>query len=236
MGRGSSKAGGGGGGKTPSGVTYQQFMQMTDDQKYDTINSILGNQNIQVPNTLDNSDTTKVIYALGMKQRPTVVSDSQLDTLPGREIYRTVYESGSMPPPTTDAVLDEIRNRDYTHMSGSGGSAHGRAIYFATSFTDSADYGRGEQNPMVMRAKINPGAKILRESNLTSQMQNDTNFGSRVTNLSSSRDSKALWALSHGIDGWYSNTYTMIVNRGALTASSQNKSINGSSWAGSANK
>lgn len=236
MGRGSSKAGGGGGGKTPSGVTYQQFMQMTDDQKYDTINSILGNQNIQVPNTLDDSDTTKVIYALGMAQKPTVVSDSQLDTLPGKEIYRTVYESGSMPPPTTDAVLDEIRNRDYTHMSGRGGSAHGRTIYFATDFNDSTTYGVGERNPMVMRAKINPGAKILRESNLTSQMQNDTNFSSRVKNLSSSRDSKALWALSHGIDGWYSGSYTMIVNRGALTASSQNKSINGSSWAGSANK
>jgi hypothetical protein len=136
-----------------------------------------------------------------------------------------------MPPPSSDAILDQIRNGDYTHMSGSGGSAHGRAIYFATDFTDSTDYGRGERNPQVMRAKINPGAKIVSESTLYNQMnskgmdaryRSTVNFGKKVVR---DTDSMALYALSQGIDGWYSNTYTMMVNRGALTASSQSKSI-----------
>ena len=38
-------------------------------------------------------------------------------------------------------------------------------------------------------------------------------------------DSYALYAISHGIDGWYDKKkgYYMIVNRGAITASSTSK-------------
>ena len=237
MGRGSSKVGGGGGGgaaKTPSGVTYQQFMQMSEQQKFNTIGDILADQNIQVPSYLDDSDTTKVLYGLGMANKPTVVDDATLDSMPGRELFRTVYEQrGSMPPPSSDAILDQIANGDYTQMSGSGGSAHGRAIYFATNFGDSADYGKGRQNPYVGRAKIDSNARIVSESTLLSQMQakglsgntySHSNFGK---SLVSGRDARALYALSQGIDGWYSGSYTMIVNRGALVMSSSFKSLHG---------
>ena len=227
MGRGSSKAGGGGG-KTPSGVTYDQFMKMSDDEKYDTIAGILGNQNINVPTYLDSSDTTKVLYALGANQKTTVVSDQQLDSMQGMEIFRTVYEGASMPPPSSDAILDQIRNDDFTCMSDKGGSVHGRALYFATDYTSSASYGHYEKNAMVMRAKINSNAKILRETNLANQMRNDTSFMGKMNGKLNNSDMKSLWALSHGIDGWYSGNYTMIVNRGALTASSQNKTVNNS--------
>ena len=44
-------------------------------------------------------------------------------------------------------------------------------------------------------------------------------------------DAKALFAISHGIDGWKGNTwgktYRMIVNRGALTVSSLDKRVHG---------
>ena len=60
---------------TPSGVSYSQFMQMSDDQKYQTIDTILNDSNIQVPSYLDSSRTSKVVYALGMDNKPTVVSD-----------------------------------------------------------------------------------------------------------------------------------------------------------------
>lgn len=239
MGRGSSKAGGGGGGKplanTPSGVTYDQFMQMTEQEKFQTMDSILANPNIQVPNYLDDSDVSKVMYGLGMNNKPTVVSDAQLDTMPGKELYRTVYESGVMPPPSSDAILDQIKNGDFTQMSGRNRSVHGRALYFATDFTDSTVYGSGERNAQVMRAKINPNAKIVSESNLINQMSSKA-FSNSVSHSKSMKDDMGLYALSQGIDGWYSGTYTMIVNRGNLTASSQNKTIKSgrgmaSSWA-----
>lgn len=227
MGRGASKASGGGGGtvqpaNTPSGISYDQFMKMSESERWQTIDSILSNPNIVTPSSMDDSDTSKVIYALGMTNKPTVVSDAQLDGMPGKEIYRTVYEQrGSMPPPSSKDILDQIKNGDYTYMSGAGGSMHGRAIYFATDFGDSAIYGSGEKNPQVMRAKISPNAKIVSESNIRSQMQ-QKGYSPRT---SSSRDNIALYALSQGIDGWFSSSYTMMVNRGVLTASSQNKTI-----------
>ena len=137
MGRGRSGAGksGGGGGnastpkaKTPSGVDYNSFMKMSDSQKYSTIDNILNDKNIQVPNYLDGSDTSKVMYALGMTNKPQVVSDSQLDSMPGKDLYRTVYEEGSMPPPSSADILDQIRTGDLTRLSGSGGSVHGRRV------------------------------------------------------------------------------------------------------------
>lgn len=231
MGRGSSgagakSAGGGGVAKTPSGVDYNQFMQMTDNQKYNLMNSIITDPNLKTPITMDDSDTSKVLYALGVTNKPTVVDDATLDNMSGKEIYRTVYETGTMPPPSSGDILDQIRNGDYTYMSGKGGSAHGRAIYFATDFADSRFYGDGERNSMMMRAKINPNAKIVREDNLANQMRNDTTWQkSNVNSNASYSDEKALYAIAHGIDGWFSNTYTMMVNRGALTASSKNKHI-----------
>lgn len=226
MGRGSSGSGGGGGAQgspanTPSGVSYDDFMKMPESQRIATMENIISNPAIQVPNYLDNSDTSKVLYALGMNNKPTVVSDAQLDAMQGRELFRTVYESSSMPPPSSDAILDQIRNGDYTQMSGSGGSAHGRALYFATDFYGSAVYGHGKKNALISRSKINSNAKIVSQSTLTAQMQQK---GFHV-NGTLHTDQRALYAISQGIDGWYSSSYTMIINRGALTMSSTNKSI-----------
>lgn len=240
MGRTSSKIGGGNGGLPPAGITYNDFLKLSEDQRFDIISDIINNPNIKTPDYLDNSITTKVIYALGMDGKPTVVDDAVLDTMPGRDIFRTVYEQNFMPPPSTDAIIDQIRNGDYTHMSGAGGSFHSRAIYFATDFQDSALYGSGEQNPMVLRAKINPSAKIVSETNLTNQMMNKASNPKLNNVLNHGRvgneDQLSLYAISQGVDGWYSGTYTMMVNRGNLTASKTNKRISGpggsiaSSW------
>ena len=226
MGRGRSGLGGGGGGgnvrpSTPAGIDYQQFMAMSEQERFQTIDDIITNPNIQVPAYLDGSDTSKVMYALGMNNKPTVVSDDQFDKLPGKDLYRTVYDSPNPPPYSAD-ILDQIRTGDYTQLSGSGGSAHGRALYFARDdFSESAYYGMRGSNAKVMRAKINPNAKIVSERTLRSQMA-AKGFSSKTR---SAADDYALYALSQGIDGWHSGNYTMMVNRGVLTASSKNKSI-----------
>ena len=227
MGRGNSGISGGkSGGGTPSGIDYKQFMAMSDDQKFQTMADIVADSNIKVPNYLDDSATSKVLYGLGMTNKPTVVSDDALDKMSGREIFRTVYESGSMPPPSSEDVADQIRYGDFTQMSGSGGSAHGRAIYFATDFTDSTTYGRYETNAVVMRGKLNSTAKIRNENSLDRQMRADSTFNSKM--LRSGVDGThhlALYAISQGVDGWYSGTYTMMVNRGAITMSNKTKAI-----------
>lgn len=243
MGRGSSglRSGGGSGAttaaSTPSGISYSQFMGMSDDQKYDTMNSIISNPRITVPSYLDGSTTSKVMYALGMNNKPTVVPDNAIDKIKGKALYRTIYEGGSMPPPSTKDVADQIKTGDYTQLSGKGGSVHGRALYFADNFTSSATYGRGRQNPMMLRAKVNPGANIVDENDLFRRMNADTNFMAKHKN-SGSADMRSLYALSHGIDGWHDpgTGYTMIVNRGALTVSSTNKTLISARYAATGRK
>lgn len=226
------KSGGGGGGgtpkqpaqpQTPSGVSYQQFMAMSMDERYDTVERIVNDRNLKVPSGVDNTPTSRLIYGLGMENKPTVVDDSALDALSGKEIYRTVYEQGTMPPPSTGDVTEMIRYSDYTQMSGSGGSFHGRAIYFATDFTDSTSYGSGEDNPMVMRGKLNSNATIRSEQSLLRQMNRDVEWQRRTSYMGD--DAISVYALSHGVDGWFDGTYTMMVNRGAITFSSQNRRI-----------
>lgn len=227
MGRGRSKVGGGGGQRanTPSGIDMQQFNAMTMDQKISTINTIIADPSIVVPAHVDDSETSKVLYALGMDNKPTVVDDATLDSMPGRELFRTVYESGFMPPPSSKEIADQVKFADYTQMSGSGGSVHGRALYFATSFGASAVYGTGwgQRKQLVMRGKLNPNANIQNESRFFSG-QEWSDFRSKYNG--NSRDAKAMFALSKGIDGWHDSFgYDMIINRGILTMSSTNKHI-----------
>ena len=233
MGRGSSKIGSGGAGKyTPhnkDGIDYDAFMKMSQAEKYDFLYRVNSEEGFlddsNYPDYLDNSYTSKILYALGKTDKPTVVDDATLDTMQGREIFRTVYESGQMPPPQAD----DIRNGDYTQMSGKGGSAYGRAIYFATNFSASADYGAGMDNALIMRGKINTNANIRSTDSLAKQMTNDSNWqSSNASWYLGSDDSIAAYAIANGIDGWYSGSYTMMVNRGAITMSSANKSISGS--------
>lgn len=229
MGRGRSGAGkgkkGGGGVKTPSGITYDQFMNMSDDQKIQVMTDIINDKKIVVPNYLDDSTTTKVMYALGMNNKPTVVSDSKLDALSGEQIFRTVNDTGFPPPYATD-ITDQFRTGDFTQMSGSGGSAYGRALYFATDFGESQIYGDGITATM-MRGKISKKANIVTEKKLDNMMKNDKKW--KTLPKSAGADDRALYALSHGIDGWkgsgYGKTYRMIVNRGILTMSSQDKDV-----------
>lgn len=241
MGSGSSKVGKGGGGalkkpapipkKTPSGISPEQFRAMTDDQKIDTINSIMNSRKKQyaVPDYLDKSKTTKVMYALGLDDKPKVVSDSALDKMSGTEIFRGVYEKGTMPPPSAGAILDQIRHGDSTQLSGSGGSVHGRALYFSTNYDTARSYSTWGRNGTVLRGKIGKDAIIRNESNLRAEMRADTNFMSKIGEASR-EDKIALYALYKGFDGWYSGSYTMLVNRGKLTMSSKNGSSNSMTW------
>lgn len=218
--------------KTPSGITFAQYMKMSEGQKLQTLRSILSDNSITVPNYLDDSATTKVIYALGMDNKPVVVSDSAFDNIPGVEMFRTVRDTNSPPPYATD-ILDQVRYGDYTQMSGIGGSVFGRALYFATDFGDSQVYGHGRPSATMARAKIDPKAKIITDTTLDNRMSKNSAWMNLPN--SSYDDGKALYALSHGIDGWREprgGTYRMIVNRGAIIMSDTSKDVSSYSTRG----
>ena len=205
---------------TPSGVSYKQFMQMSENERYDLIEKIIDDNNIKVPDYLDNSQTSKVMYALGMNNKPEMVSDKEFDKLKGDAMYRTVNNAKTQ---TSENIINQIKTSDYTQLSGDASSAYGRGIYFAKTFTESARYGINDKNPIMMRAKIKSNAKIEDYGSLRRTVKNDTRFyNSRNMNRS---DIYSLYALAKGLDGWHSKGtgYTVIVNRGSLVTTSTNK-------------
>ena len=209
---------------TPAGVTYSQFMAMGEQERYDVMDRIIGDKNIKVPNYLDDSITSKVMYALGLNGKPQVVSDAEFDKREGETFYRTVRD-GSI---TASDIINQIKTSDYTQLSNSGGSFWGRALYFGNNFGLSAFYGAHDKNAMIMRVKINPNSKIMTSAELARMSINDNNYSkiSKKRNLSY-EDSYALYALAKGIDGWreYDTGQLMVLNRRSLITSSKNKKV-----------
>lgn len=219
------------------GVAYDKFKNMTDDEKADVITDALG---VGTPMFLDNSDIQKFAYFTGMSDKPTVVSDSQLDGMKGQELFRTVNDAYN---PRTDIgytskdIIKQISEGDFTMYSDSGGSAHGKAIYFAANYNSSTAYGNSKQHSQVMRAKIT-GGKGITENKLSSDYNSALRRGDKLALACSNADSSSarnLYALAKGYThitpssgSW--DDYHMILNRSCLTVSSKTKAPTGSSW------
>lgn len=268
MGRGSSKAGGGSsGGATTSasganslptptnyvtpptpqqvangnvlptgGTPFSSFESMTDDEKADVVDKAL---KTGVPMFLDDSGMQRFAYFTGMSDKPTVVTDSQLDNVKGTEMFRTVndaYNSRTDIGYSSGDIADQISNGDFTMYSDSGGSAHGRGIYFATDYYDSSLYGNRGQNPKTLRAKITSD-KVVSEGKISQEYSRALQRGDKLaTACSQARgaDARNLYALAKGHDVIKADygSYVVVLNRRAMTVSStvKNTKIGGSSW------
>ena len=244
-----------GGGGTPSGVNYEEFMKMSEDERYDFMEKIINDSNIVVPNYLDKSITSKVMYGLGMNNKPTVVSDEELDKIKGADLYRLVYESPKSSL-TSKEILEQIKFSDYTQLSDKGGSAYGKGLYFTDEYGNALDYSAwgaskdypAANNPMMMRAKLKPGTSLPDIEKVWSDMAVDTSFYFRPSGgserawggiinshgLTNHEETTSLYALSHGIKGVKAKqpgppgfeTYEIaILDRSVLITSSANKSI-----------
>lgn len=207
------------------GVAFSSFEKMTDDQKAQVINDAL---NTGVPLFLDDSGLQRFAYFTGMNNTPTVVSDAQLDKMKGEEMFRTVndaYNSSKDIGYSSKDIAEQISSGDFTMYSDSGGSAHGKAIYFASDLTDSTLYGNSGKNPMTMRAKIT-GGKSISETALDNQyskaLRNNDPVAKACSKAGHGSD-RNLFALAKGYDvitpssNW--NSYYMVLNRRCLSVS-----------------
>lgn len=204
------------GANTPSGLDYDSYQKMSMNQKLRVTHDIINDKSIKVPKHLDDSDTTKVLYALGKADKPDVVTDTQLSKMKGQLLYRTVNGDSHI---SGREITKEIRTGDYTQLSGKGGSAYGRALYFAKTVSGSAAYAGGSDSVMI-RARIKPTAKIADYKTVVQGAANTAAFSHNNT------DNLALWAIANGYDGWKAlNGYHMIVNRKALVISDRDKDV-----------
>jgi hypothetical protein len=215
---------------------YDAFKKMTDDQKAD---AILKAANTQVPVFLAQNDLQKVLYGLKLNDKPTLVDDSVLDTLPGKELFRTVNASVNQQYRMKFSAVDVAKQTiqgTVTRVSDTGGSVHGRGIYFADSYHGSTAYGntRGNANKTaVVRVKLSPTAKTISThaaaAGVSAEMASGSKLGKALSRIGST-DRTAVWSLAKGYDVMVANNgYHVVINRSSLVAS---KTINaaGYSW------
>ena len=216
--------------------SYDAFRQMTDDQKADVI---MQARHTQVPIFLAQNDLQKVMYGLKLNDKPTLVDDSVLDTMPGKELFRTVNATSD---PThrikysaTDVANQTIRGT-VTRVSDTGGSVHGRGIYFADDYNGSVAYGNSRGNASktaVIRVKLSPNARTVSTAAAANGVSREISSGSKLGRALSKigyQDQTAIWALAKGYDAMVAgNGYHVIINRSALIASKDIKPA-GSRW------
>ena len=206
--------------------SYDAFRKMTDDQKADVI---MQARNTQVPVFLAQNDLQKVLYGLKLNDKPTVVDDSVLDTMPGKELFRNVNSTNdpvNRIKYTAQDIAQQTIRGSVTRVSDTGGSVHGRGIYFADSYSGASGYGRirGDiDRTAVVRAKLSPTAKTISTSKAAQGVANEISRGTKLGKVLSSigyQDKTAIWSLAKGYDVMVaSNGYHVVINRSALIMS-----------------
>lgn len=212
---------------------YSAFMQMSDDQKADAIKTAISQG---IPDHLNKqSDYQKLIYNLGMNDKPTLVDDATLDSMKGTEVFRTVnavYDRSTDLSFTAPQIAKQTQAGKITRVSNGGRAVYGDGIYFATDKSESSYYGstRGNVNKTcMMRAKLNNNAKVISHRNAVTGVSQEISKGTKLGKVlrNCNRSSQAsIYALAKGynvIDA--GNGYMNIINRGALTMSKTVKPI-----------
>lgn len=212
-------------------ASYDAFRKMTDDQKADVILQV---RNTQVPTFLSQSDTQKILYGLKMNDKPTLVDDSVLDKMPGKDLFRTVNDSKDTVNRmkfSAQEIADQTIRGSVTRVSDTGGSAYGRGVYFADSYYESTSvYGNTRNNiskTAVIRAKLSPTAKTIgtraAQQQTVKEIKSGSKLGKAISKLSM-RDQTTIWALAKGYDAMVApNGYHVVINRSALFASNSIK-------------
>lgn len=211
---------------------YDAFMGMSDDQKADVIESMIAQG---VPSHLADNDFQKMIYNIGLNDKPQLVDDATLDGMNGTELWRTVnnvYDRGNDISYTADQIARQVQAGRVTRVSDNGGSVYGRGIYFADNKSDSTMYGntRGNvQKTAQIRCKLNGNAKVINHSKATQGVSAEIRSGSKLGKILAKCDydsQASIYALAKGYNVITSgHGYYNVLNRNAVTMSKTISSI-----------
>ena len=211
---------------------YDAFMGMSDDQKADVIDSMIKQG---VPDHLADNDFQKMIYNIGLNDKPQLVDDATLDGMNGTELWRTVnnvYDRKNDISYTADQIARQVQAGRVTRVSDNGGSVYGRGIYFADNKSDSTMYGntRGNvQKTAQIRCKLNSNAKVINHSKATQGVSSEIRSGSKLGKILAKCDydsQASIYALAKGYNVITSgHGYYNVLNRNAVTMSKTISSI-----------
>ena len=211
---------------------YDAFMQMTDDQKADVIDSMIKQG---VPSHLADNDFQKMIYNIGLNDKPQLVDDATLDGMNGTELWRTVnnvYDRKNDISYTADQIARQVQAGRVTRVSDTGGSVYGRGIYFADSKSESSYYGntRGNvQKTAQIRCKLNSNAKVISYNSAVNGVSSEISKGTKLGKVLKKCDRQSqssIYALAKGYNVITSGGgYYNVLNRNAVTMSNGIKPI-----------
>lgn len=158
-----------------SAIGLQFFSALSDQQQADMVNKAKTARAVPgFPDTF----YQKFVMANGLDAKPKLVTDAQMDAMPGKDFYRGINA------PSTDAADKIIMNTlldDYTFFSDSGGSAMGRGIYAMQDLnSDVRSYGSSRGVNNIMRMKLDSDAKTISYDDARNLYAKEISSGSRL--------------------------------------------------------
>lgn len=142
------------GNPTPPSMTAQQFQALSNKELVDYLKNL--NSRVVMPplDELPECDTQRVVYDLGLNDKPTVVSQAEFKKLKGETWYRGVHDfkdnRGTILA-TSDDVVNQTFYGDTTRI---GAGVSGDGFYFTKHKSTADSYARNGQNGRVLQMKL----------------------------------------------------------------------------------
>lgn len=217
---------------TPSGKTLSDLQAMDDQGMHDFL---VGVEKTDTPDFLNTNHLQKMVYALGMNDKPEIISqqewDDQTVNAPfggsATVLYRTVNDTqlpGNVTM-TAKQMQDMLVGGDLSYM---GNGIHGDGLYFSDSEQGSKGYGRGGGRSCTIACILSSKARPITEQNLKRAYDTfvkthpQTRKALGFARTHSSHDSLSQFALTQGYNVIISKQYDgqnyyTVLDRGALS-------------------
>lgn len=204
-------------------VGLQFFATLTDQQQADMVNKAKTAKAVPgFPDTF----YQKFVMSNNLDTKPNLVTDAQLDAMPGYDYFRGIHASSA---DVADRIVMNTLMEDFTHFSDSGGSMMGRGIYAMHDLSeDVGSYGSNSGVNNIMRFKLNSDAKTISWGAAQAMYSNELASGSKLGRALKGIDSKDGISIVAAAKGYAAITYDTlgkdwinILSRDKLSASMQ---------------
>ena len=217
---------------TPSGLTLQDVQAMDDDALHDFLIAV---DKTDTPDFLNTHHLQKMIYALGLNDKPEIISQKEFDDLTVNApfgsgapiLYRTVdgKDVAGGVHITAKQIQDQFSYGDLTYT---GNGVHGDGIYFSDNKSGSKIYGSGGGRSRILQGVLNKNAKIITETKLRAEYDKFVKAHPRTRRAlgfarsRSTHDSMSQFALIRGYNvivskQWGNENYYTVLNRSAIS-------------------
>lgn len=233
-------------GKYAATTSLKALQSMSDDEFADFLSST---EKTDTPFGTMHTNSQKIVQALGLHDKPIVVSDSELDDLISQngtpELFHSMdyVDNDEFGRKTATEIQESTMYGDYNVLSN---GTYGRGTYFADTYERSTDYGTYDndiERTAIIRATLSPNANVVDDVKLEIMIDNRAHVSDKLGNILKERendypnrgysDNFTAYALKMGYNVIKHNDYYCVIDRSALIISQDVKPVkHGGSWNG----